>query len=102
MFFGGKVEVPPKQKPQKTERAWKNEGGAPAPAKVNRQDEEGSDGTSNGGAAVKEGGCQGAFLLWKPLRDGFGWCRPIRRFSGSDEKAAESKAGKAVCKTCSH
>src|SRR6266404_9731728 len=80
------VHPAPDDQPQESEQSRNNEGDAPSPTKVHRQNQKGRDRTADRGAAVVQRRRKAALALWKPFGNRFARAGPVGRFARAEQK----------------
>src|ERR1041385_68046 len=91
MFFRSSIERQPRRQPQKTERARKDEGRAPAPSVGDCAHDERRDERANVCAGVKDSGRECTFFLRKPLGHSLDRRRKISGFAEAQKKASNAE-----------
>src|ERR1044072_1033589 len=91
MLLRTTIERPPRDEPDKTDRAGDDERGAPAPPKRNHRHHEWRDERADVRSRVEDAGGECAFLLRKPFGNGFDRSGEVSGFTKAEEETSNTE-----------
>src|ERR1700719_1567434 len=96
MPLGSPVSSPPNNQSQESQQPRNHKRNAPAPPKIDRQNQERRYSSANRGPAIIESSRQPSFAFRKPFGDRLARSSPVRGFSLAQQEPKQRKAPEAV------
>src|ERR1700730_6998204 len=102
MLFRSPVHSPPNNQPQEPQQPRNHERPAPAPPKIDRQNQKRRHRSANRRPAIIESGRQSPLAFRKPLGNRLARPRPVRGLTRAQQKTKQRKAAKSVSQRSQH